>query len=217
MVEFLIIFPILLILTLGTFQLALIYNAKTTLNYAVFHAARSGAVNNAQKEVIDKALIRGLAPLFTSIDGNTSDVQELQAGRDQVKQIMEDGYICIQRINPTPDAFLDFAVKDDMIPNDNLMYRSAAPGGASQLSIQDANLLKLRVTYCHRLIVPFFPRLLQGLMNKTDRYEAEMTAPINAFMRNCYNNSRIPLVSFAMVRMQSDIINDTFPNCTAPL
>jgi Flp pilus assembly protein TadG len=218
MVEFIIIFPILLILTLGTFQFALIYNAKTTLNYATFHAARNGAVSNADKETIDAAFYRGLAPLYTSIDGDLSNVQEVQAGRDKVRATHDQGFICIQRINPTEMAFVDFAVNaDGTIPNNNLMYRSAKIGANSQLSIQDANLLKLRVTYCHPLIVPFMSNMLRAMANGTATGGETIDTGGNLFLQNCYENGRIPIVSQAIVRMQSDIKNDIFPDCTTPL
>jgi len=219
MVEFVIIFPALILLTLGTFQIALIYSAKSTLNYATFNAARSGAVNNAQKESIENALFRGLAPLFTSVEevsleNSLANVQALKGARERARSINDDGFICIQRVNPSPEAFTDFGVTEDgMIPNDNLMYRSAQLGGASQISIQDANLLKLRVTYCHRMIVPFFPKLLQAMVNGSDPDGLEINIHGNEFMRNCYNNGRIPIVSQAIVRMQSDISNDSFPEC----
>ncbi len=210
MVEFLIIFPILALLTLGLFQLALIYNAKTTLNYAVFNAARAGAVNKAEKIMIDLALYRGLAPLFTSIDGNISDVQELQIGRDKIREIHEHGYICIERLSPSDSAFNDYGKGDDgAIPNNNLMYRTAQIG-SSGVSIQDANLLKLRVTYCHKMIVPFFGRIIKKMSNGSDP-DGISIAPAGNFQKNCYNNERIPIVSQAIVRMQSDAINDLFP------
>jgi len=218
MVEFLIVFPVLVLLTMGTFQVALVYNAKTTVNYAIFNAARSGAVNNADRDAIERAFIRGLAPLFTSINGDTSDVQELQIGRDKVKQIMDDGFACIQRINPTPAAFLDFGMgDDDMIPNNNLMYRTSTTGGASLISIQDANLLKLRVTYCHELIVPFFPNMIKLMAEGTDPDGVTINTDNNKFIKNCYINGRMPIVSQAIVRMQSDIKNDDFPDCDLPL
>ena len=66
MVEFLIVTPVFILLIFGTVQVALIYSAKTTLNYATFQAARIGALNNATYTGIRKGLTRGLAPLFTT-------------------------------------------------------------------------------------------------------------------------------------------------------
>ncbi|MCP3850585.1 MAG: pilus assembly protein [Gammaproteobacteria bacterium] len=213
MVEFVIIFPTLMILTLGVFQLALIYNAKVTLNYATFHAARSGAVNNADKTKIELAFYRGLAPLYTSINtsDSDSDVEELQEGRDTIRAIHEAGYVCMERVSPSEEAFDDFSDDDGVIPNNNLIYRTAELGGASGISIQDANLLKLRITYCHELIVPFFPVMLANMVSGDDA-DGITIDTAGAYQDSCYADSRIPIVAQAIVRMQSDAENDEFPN-----
>ncbi|MCW8928697.1 MAG: pilus assembly protein [Gammaproteobacteria bacterium] len=212
-VEFIIIFPALMILTLGVFQLALIYQAKVTLNYATFHAARSGAVNNADKTMIELAFYRGLAPLYTTVDNSDSDsdVEELQKGRDKIREIHEAGYICMERVSPSEEAFLDFSDDDGVIPNNNLIYRTAEIGANSNVSIQDANLLKLRITYCHELIVPFFPVMLSGFVDGTDADGITITTA-GAYQDSCYAADRIPIVAQAIVRMQSDAENDEFPN-----
>jgi len=54
MVEFLIVIPMLLFVGLGIMQFGLVYHAKSVLNYATFEAARAGAVNNGQVEVMRK-------------------------------------------------------------------------------------------------------------------------------------------------------------------
>ena len=59
MVEYLIIFPALLLLILGAIQFALIYQAKFTLNYATFMAARQGALKNAKMTSIKDGLAGG--------------------------------------------------------------------------------------------------------------------------------------------------------------
>jgi len=63
MVEHIIIWPIVLMLTLGTIQLSLMYRAKSTLNDATFRAAREGALNNAFKEPMRRKLAEAMAPL----------------------------------------------------------------------------------------------------------------------------------------------------------
>ena len=67
----------------------------------------------------------------------------------------------VEIISPTKAAF-DALQQDNRIPNDNLMYRS---GDGDGMSIQDANLLKIRVTYCVRLIVPVVNRVIYSLSN----------------------------------------------------
>ncbi|HEC28369.1 MAG TPA: pilus assembly protein, partial [Gammaproteobacteria bacterium] len=47
--ETLIILPVFLMLTLGALQTALIFEAKSSVNYATFMSARAGAVDHARK------------------------------------------------------------------------------------------------------------------------------------------------------------------------
>ena len=65
-VEFLVIFPMLVFLVLGAIQWALLYQARATLNHAVFLAARAGALNNGKKSAMESSLAAGLTPLFAS-------------------------------------------------------------------------------------------------------------------------------------------------------
>lgn len=171
-VEFLIVIPVLILLIFGAIQIGLIYSAKTTLNYATFQAARLGAVNNATYSGMRRGLIRGLAPLYTNAPGLTPLSDSIEAGidsggsrRDAVTEV--DTYTRIIRISPTStqlkaSGFAEF--NDDgilEIPNDSLMYRpSDKVDGAS---IQDANLLKIRVQYCYKLMVPLVNRVIGSL------------------------------------------------------
>ena len=59
------------------------------------------------------------------------------------------------------DYFVNFSETENEIPNDHLMYRVANDGEG--MSIQDANLLKIRVTYCVKLVVPFVDRIIYGV------------------------------------------------------
>ncbi len=169
--EFVIIFPVLMILIFGTIQVAFIYSAKTTLNYATFQAARMGALNGATYEGIRKGLIRGLAPLYTH--GATD--QDMQNGVARAS-FEVDNYTRITRINPrvshfdTHGAVYDHEVSDYVIPNDNLMYRDPSVG---EISIQDANLLKIQVEYCFPLMVPIVDRFLANINQRT----GELFAP----------------------------------------
>jgi TadE-like protein len=161
MVEYLIILPALLLLVLGAIQFALIYQAKFTLNYATFMAARQGALKNAKMTSIKDGLAAGMTPLFM----RTTDAPFLddlaKARIIAMIEVFNPLTAKVEIISPTKAAF-DALQQDNQIPNDNLMYRSAAGDG---MSIQDANLLKIRVTYCVRLIVPFVNRVIYALSN----------------------------------------------------
>ncbi len=239
MTEYLIILPVLLLLILGIVQFALIYQAKTTVNQAAFEAARAGAVNNARRSAIQAAFARGMAPLYTGRLGDGDDPLDVgdsltrnravQRARDRVRDELpetvddlDSAFVCIERINPTEAAFRDFAspATDNMIPSDHLLWRVATPGPASQLSIQDANLLKIRVTYCYPMIVPLVGRTISSLMLNTYRDprtgEADDVSGIvdagGSFRRRCWAAQRIPIVGSAVVRMQTPAVNDRFPS-----
>src|SRR5690606_904079 len=66
LVEFCIVVPAFLFLILVTFQLVLIYRAKSTLDYAAFQAARAGAVSGVDHSKMRSALAFGLTPLLAT-------------------------------------------------------------------------------------------------------------------------------------------------------
>lgn len=222
MVEFLIVIPLLLLILLGTLQFALIYQAKITLNYAAFEAARAGSLNGAREFAMYNAVARTMAPLYT----HDSTVAAYKAGRDQLRDEIDNGYVLIEVVNPSPDSFSDFGVTDNgrtYIPNDNLIYRGAGVGADSSQTLQDANLLKIQVYYCYELMVPFVNRILWAMM----RYSPVDAMPSNlpqvesqhrfgrpesgTFTEECvrtkYEDDEffgIPIRAQGIMRMQSD-------------
>jgi len=230
MTEFIIVFPVLFILIFAAVQFALLYHAKITLNYATFLAARSGAVSNGHLGIMENALARGMAPLYTHCE----DAKEVLRARDHVRDEIEIGFAYIEIINPPMQAFdspagtgmirdgtrpltvkTSIEPQDRVIPNDNLMFRPITPRAAG-LSIQDSNLLKIRAHYCYPLYVPFIDTLLVKIMTKTAN--TDKTSPdycpecqgqfmsTGTFERGCLDNDRFPISSQAMVRMQSRAI-----------
>ena len=170
MAEFLIILPVMLLLIFGAIQFALIFHAKITLNYAAFEAARAGSLNNARFEAVKEGFARGLAPLYSYFepDSNKRDADDplnqigaFQQARQRIWNEFDSplGLIRIERLSPSKKDFFDFA-PDEAIPNDNLIYRSSEEGANGRRSIQDANLLHLRITYWYPLYVPFINRLI---------------------------------------------------------
>ncbi|MCU7905165.1 MAG: DUF2235 domain-containing protein [Candidatus Thiodiazotropha sp. (ex Epidulcina cf. delphinae)] len=197
MSETLVSLSLLLLLGLGGVQTALLYDAKTTLNYATFEAARVGAVSHARSDAMREELGLRLAPLFGG-DGSMRKAMAAitRAGLD----VRNKGFTKIEIINPTIEAFDEFGrdlydpQTDEMhfgIPNGHLRWRSRDVG-SSGVNIQDANLLKIKVTYGYKLRVPLMDRLIPALMNRID--------PQNIHF---YTVSRIPITSVATVRMQS--------------
>lgn len=163
-VEYIIIFPVLLILILGAIQFALIYQAKFTLNYAAFMGARQGALKNANMTSIKDGVASGMTPLFMRWSGSGAPgmVDLSKARIISTIEVFNPLTAKVEIISPTQAAFDALKNSANEIPNDNLMYRSGSGDG---MSIQDANLLKIRVTYCVKLVVPFVNRMIYSLVN----------------------------------------------------
>lgn len=201
--EFIIIAPVVFTLVFGCLQFALIYQAKTTLDYAAFSAARIAAVNNATLTSVRRGFVIGMAPFFTT-DNNSFNVTDAVG---IVDGLVGSGHVKFDRINPTRLAFLEYGEDDPdtgwkRIPNDNLMYRDATPG-ASRVNIQDANLLKLQITFCYHLSFPVIRVAIREAIN---------TYNIGRHLLDCAASTNdpytIPITASAVMRMQSDILDD---------
>lgn len=209
--EFLIVVPVFLFLLLLIFQLVLIYRAKTTLDYAALEAARTGAVTGARVNEMNKGLARGLTPLYATESGVSGLAEAYAKAR---ADLLINSRISI--ISPSQQAWDDFAEQQyngqRALPSDNLAFRDRGIK-ASGVNVQDANILKIRVQYDYPLIVPFVDLVLRGDSEfvKSDGFwdsaNVDMKLPIlsGPVMGNYY---RIPLESYAIVRMQSPIYSN---------
>lgn len=238
MTEYMIVFPVMLVLIFGTLQFALLYQAKVQLNYAAFESARSGSLNNAQRWALNAGAVRGLVPLHTHGSGRNW----LRWARSKVWDQIEQGLVEVEIINPTEEAFENHGMddgEDRLIPNDNLMYRAATlkGTGTSKISIQDANLLKIRLLYCVDMHVPFVNRMINSLLrlraptadpNSSGPSGTVATGQLSAwtdngigfaarsgsFERECLDREpqqHIPIMSEATIRMHTPPIFDPLP------
>jgi hypothetical protein len=207
MVEFIIVTPVVLLLLFGALQFAFLYHAKTLLNYAAFESARTGAVSNARMSEMENAFARTMAAIHT----HNPTPDDVMCAREVVYKEIESGFVHIDVINPDPDSNI-FAELDDgsvsgdlVIPNNNLMYRSDV--STTGLTIQDANLLKIRVSYCYPLYVPYINRVLGIMLTNVESESCPgctgSFTSTGSFERACLENQRFPLHSQAIVRMQS--------------
>ena len=211
---FVIVSPIAILLVLAIIQLGLMMTAKQLLNEATFVAARAGAVQNAQVDPMRQAFYKALIPFYQdSLDSNATTRIANAWVLAQQDLAPSTGNLDIRVLNPSPEAFTDFGVTDannhTSIPNDSLGYRdyTGHHGATSGLSIQDANVLKIRVTYAYQLKVPLMQSVFKSVMCGFD-------TGVNAFGRggpgadpnNCtqyYDQGRVPIVSYATVQMQT--------------
>lgn len=194
--EFVVAAPIIMFVGMATVQAALIYHGKTTLNYATFEAARTGAVNHAQVSLMVEELGQRLAPVQ---GGDGSFARAAQAMAQSVVEAKRPDVTRLEILNPTIEAFEDWGVNSQtthhrVIPNSHLRHKSHEIGAASGLSLRDANLLKVKVTYGLDLKVPVVSKLIGFAMAKIDSGNAHF-----------YLRQKFPLVAVATVRMQSEV------------
>lgn len=211
MIEFAIIAPFALLLIFAVVQIGFLYVGKTTVNHAAFMAARIGAVNNADQGAMKMAAYKVLLP-FWQDSTNTNDYTRLQQAY-LLGMATEFTRLHVEIVNPSDVSFQDFGIPDGLghtvIPNDSLQYRDHAIGANSKQNIQDANLLKIRVTYGFELKVPLMASLVKSIMcgiNSGPVKAWNSSSPLPQDPTNClqyYLWGRIPIVSYATVRMQS--------------
>ncbi|RMH93889.1 hypothetical protein EBB59_04065 [Lysobacter pythonis] len=198
-VEFIIAVPVLLFLVLATVQFVLFYRAKSTLDYAALEAARAGAVHGAKMSEIKKGLAQGLTPLFTT-ESSLAGISKARAKAGY--EVNHPLYTKVEIISPTRAMWNEHKERQYngryALPNDNLSFRDARVG-RSGVNVQDANILKVKVTYQYPLVVPFVGWVLQG--------KSLFVKSSNAFDNGGLHrlSGRLPIESYAIVRMQSPI------------
>ena len=220
MMELLVVFPVLVMLVFGIIQFSLIYRARATLNHAAFEAARAGALHNGDSGAMRTALAVGLAPLYAGDPSASGVATAIANATAEVKAL---GAAKVTVLNPTSAALSDFGRSrldgqpGRELPSDTLNYRDVTLGGQSRLSVQDANILDIRVSYCYQLIVPLVDRVIVAVSNAmsvdSSLGENGMSDPFGLYGSTsvqtdmCANpllpGRRLLITSSAMVRMQT--------------
>ncbi|WP_162846631.1 TadE family protein [Corticibacter populi] len=217
MAEFIIVTPVAILLTFCLIQAGLLYMAKLTLNNAVFMAARHGATEHAQRSAIKESLIKGLLPFYVNaLDFKGSEVSSLVAARIKA-ELDYQLYTTLEILSPSAEAFRVYGLKDKnnrtYIPNDNLEFRTATPVNGASISLRDANVLRIKVTYGYELKVPLMKAIVSRVMCPLMSSDSEVTAwkkPSvlgQSSASDCvryYLQGRVPIVSFATVQMHTD-------------
>jgi len=190
----------LLPLLLGLLQFGLLLLASPVLHYATFQAARAGAMAGADPAVMRRALAVGLMPLHATSDRPLTAADAPAVAAQAYARSLADTllYARLTQLRPDAAAFDDFAsesAEGRVIRNDSLLHRPTAPGPRSGLTVQQANVLQIRIDWCAPLVVPLVDRLLVGLLRSLD-------ADVHSQL--CYAADRVPLRATAAVNMQSD-------------
>jgi len=136
-------------------------------------------------------LTRGLTPLYT----HGQDLKAIERGYESA--VKAAGQAQIEILSPTVEAFHDHKefgrlplddgtgnkkLTPDVnwgwgIPESHLGYRSTELKKESGISVQDANLLKIRVTYHAPLIMPFIDRLLARFDRNNEGHGSVVGSP----------------------------------------
>ncbi|MFT5535264.1 MAG: hypothetical protein ACI8WM_002202 [Burkholderiaceae bacterium] len=205
-IEFTVIGPLLMMTGLSMLQYGLLYFTKNQYNHASFMAARAGSVANASLGSIETAYARALVPIY---GGGTTSTRRQAAFDLALQDVRANARIDI--LNPTADSFTDFNSpalqaryrlpdSQHVIPNSGQLFKPASVVlPRSGQNIQDANLLKLRITMGYRPQVPLVGRLTMRYLQWQDSGgDPAASALIHA--------GRIPVVTHVTVQMQSDAI-----------
>ncbi len=221
LVEFVIAGPLVLFILLVLMQYALLFHARSQLNYATFEGARAGTVANARPDAIRTAFERAM----TGYHGGGTTTAELAASH--ARALAETPFARIEILSPTRESFDDYhspalaarlGASGRAIPNTQLTHlvcpidrpgcRANPATNVSGQTLQDANLLKLRITYGIPpskqipLAGPFMARAL-AVLDPADG---------DAFRARLIADGRIPVVAHTVMRMQSPAIEAGNPS-----
>jgi hypothetical protein len=197
-VEAVIALPIILLVGLSAVQWAFLHEARAVATHAAFMATRAGSLEHASVTSIRRAFAQALLPLYSPESSAAGLVSTL------TQEVLPDvtASARIRILNPTREAFADFGevVNGELeLPYADLDQRSTAPGSASGLNIQDANLLRVQVTYGHPLTVPFVGWIIARAAEATQLMVPVFDARELAMLAT----ERLPITVTSTVRMHS--------------
>lgn len=203
MIEFTVIGPVITLLGLAMLQYGMLFFAKNQINHASFMAARAGSTGNANLGAVQTAYASALVPLY----GGGQTTSELATSLAKAKADIG-ANTQIELISPTQESFNDWndpalqaalGTTKRVIPNSNQAFKDQAIGATSGQTIQDANIIKLRITQGYAPKVPvvasIYKAYLQWLDTGTDAFHSQLV-----------DAGRIPIVTNVTLHMQSDAI-----------
>jgi hypothetical protein len=228
LVELVIVIPVFAFLLAGIFELAMMYRTKALLNAATFEAAQQGSLNNALMSNINDGFAQGMMPLYLR-NRNAGGVVAAYA---QARARLAAGMGGVTIVSPSRSVFNRFreqqivrTTRDSrerlqwIIPNDNLMWRDARNqtvnvGGQNvPMNVQDANLLKVRTYWCHRLLTPIMDRVLAGIAGGWTRIGPPLSPEERrcALLSGATGDFYLAVTSSSVARMQSPVLSDDLP------
>lgn len=213
MVEFVVVGPIITVLGMAILQYSMLFFAKSQINHATFMAARAGSVAHANLNAIQDAYKRALIPLY----GGGQNTAELALAFAKVNTDVTPNTLRVEILNPTKESFDDYATNQELndkfnaraIPNTGIGLKSTdeleAVKPNSGQSIQDANLLKIRITH------GYLPKVwLMGLIYK--KYLQWLDTEEDNFKTQLIDSGRIPVVAHVTLEMHSEAVENKDSN-----
>lgn len=234
-VEFIFAIPLFFILLFGIIEMSYVYRSKTTLNTATFEAARTGSVNNALTAEMRKSYASGMIALHIDADRSAAGVTKAYAKAKIFEKSMSAaaklmGLDTIVIVSPNRDIFNKFAVDIPKleskrrklkfvrgIPNDNLTYRGIDTKRVKirdngntknvRMNVQDANILKIKSFWCHKLKVPGLRDIFYRLV-LSNNFRASPEQRVCNSIGLATESRYIAITAQATVRMQSPVYRD---------
>jgi len=212
MVEFVLVAMPLLLAGLVVVEIGYALMARQALRLALHEAARAGAVQHGEPRVIASALEAALTPLYvpagsSSAGTDSSPRARMQASHARVQHHAGLALWRLEILAPSASAYQDFgrpnprydgrlAIANDYLAEQHeraLQNGSGGIGTQSGLTIFEANVLHLRLTYLRTPVAPLTAALLQT------------ASPLaSAPARPALAAGLLPLTLEARMTMQSD-------------
>lgn len=148
MIETLVVFPIVILMGFGIVHLGLVYQARANLEYAALMGARIGSVSSIdigrmRTEIAKRLDASRVGP--GAVDPNAITITILNPSVQMFLDCGED---------PTDSGACDGGLAQCEIPFYGLQFRPTT-ANCDGVSIQDANILRIKVTYAFDSKVPF--------------------------------------------------------------
>ena len=157
-VESAIVLPLFVFLILGTLQLGLMHQARLITKYAAYKAVRAGALNNAQKSVMERAAIAVLLPIISRDAGGGEFIKTIGNATEFYDKWSWDGV----KVNTMADAKgLPYVEVTTCGPSKKEVGGTEVdfddPRFAASTNWKDSHRTKLRiqVTFNYRMPIPF--------------------------------------------------------------
>ncbi len=232
-IEFVIAMPFFFILLFGLLEVTYVYRTKSTLNAATFEAVRAGSLNNASAQAMRNTLANAMMPQFVDSDKSVGGIAKAYGESRLFEKALNAAAVgkinTVNIISPNKaifDAFKkDIPVLDvkrqrftnvNAIPNDNLQFRNASNKSVKigtkteKINIQDANLLKIKTLWCHKLNVPG----LKDLAHRTVLEGWFGVIRVSDEQRSCnilgalHSERYVAITAHSIMRMQTPIYSN---------